>query len=162
MRASMAWPRRRISACASGRGSPEAMRSCHSTRSIPVTISVTGCSTWSRVFISMNQNSRAGLTMNSTVPAFRYFDRPRRVHGGVGDALARRLVEQGRGRFLDDLLVAALRGAFALPEMHDVAVPVAEDLHLDVPRALDEAFQDDALVAEGLQGLALRRGQRLV
>jgi hypothetical protein len=52
-------------------GSPEATRSCHSTRSRPVTISVTGCSTCSRVFISMNQNSRSGLTMNSTVPAFR-------------------------------------------------------------------------------------------
>lgn len=25
--------------------------SCHSTRSVPVTISVTGCSTWSRVFL---------------------------------------------------------------------------------------------------------------
>ncbi len=33
--------------------SPEATRSCHSTRSTPVTISVTPCSTCSRVFISM-------------------------------------------------------------------------------------------------------------
>ena len=46
----------------------------HSTRSVPVTISVTGCSTWSRVFISMNQkrSSRSpceASAMNSTVPA---------------------------------------------------------------------------------------------
>ena len=33
--------------------SPAATRSCHSTRSRPLIISVTGCSTWSRVFISM-------------------------------------------------------------------------------------------------------------
>ena len=36
-----------------GSGSPRATRSCHSTRSSPVTHSVTGCSTCSRVFISM-------------------------------------------------------------------------------------------------------------
>ncbi len=38
-----------------GSGSPAATRSCHSTRSTPVIASVTGCSTCSRVFISMNQ-----------------------------------------------------------------------------------------------------------
>jgi hypothetical protein len=37
----------------SGSGSPAATRSCHSTRSRPVIASVTGCSTCSRVFISM-------------------------------------------------------------------------------------------------------------
>ena len=38
--------------CGNGSFSPAAMRSCHCTRSIPVTSSVTGCSTWMRVFIS--------------------------------------------------------------------------------------------------------------
>ena len=52
-----------------GSGSPAATRSCHSTRSSPVTISVTGCSTWSRVFISMKKNSPERSTMNSMVPA---------------------------------------------------------------------------------------------
>jgi hypothetical protein len=33
--------------------SPAAMRNCAFTRSTPVTISVTQCSTWMRVFISM-------------------------------------------------------------------------------------------------------------
>ena len=41
--------------CASGSASPRATRSCHSTRSSPVIASVTGCSTCSRVFISMKQ-----------------------------------------------------------------------------------------------------------
>ena len=65
----MACPWMAISSWASGAGSPAATRSCHSTRSVPVTSSVTGCSTWSRVFISMNQNSPPGSRRNSTVPA---------------------------------------------------------------------------------------------
>ncbi len=52
-RASTACPVRRTSSCAKGSGSPDATRSCHSTRSRPVISSVTGCSTWRRVFISM-------------------------------------------------------------------------------------------------------------
>ena len=53
MRASIAWPRILRSACVAGSGSPEATRSCHSTRSCPLMASVTGCSTCRRVFISM-------------------------------------------------------------------------------------------------------------
>ena len=37
------------------RVSPAAIRICSLTRSIPVTFSVTGCSTWIRVFISMKK-----------------------------------------------------------------------------------------------------------
>ena len=60
-----------MSSCANGSCSPAATRSCHSTRSRPVTSSVTGCSTCRRVFISMKKNSsgRSADTMNSTVPA---------------------------------------------------------------------------------------------
>ncbi len=53
MRASTACPVRVMSSCAKGSRSPAATLSCHSTRSRPVTNSVTGCSTWRRVFISM-------------------------------------------------------------------------------------------------------------
>ena len=45
----------------------------------------------------------------------------------------------GAGRLLDHLLVAPLGRAVALAEREDAALPVAEDLHLDVARALDEA-----------------------
>ena len=51
-RTSMAWPRLVTSAWANPSGSPRATRSCAATRSMPVTHSVTGCSTWRRVFIS--------------------------------------------------------------------------------------------------------------
>ena len=53
MRHSMAWPRIWIARCVKGSFSPAAMRICICTMSMPVTISVTGCSTCTRVFISM-------------------------------------------------------------------------------------------------------------
>ena len=70
----MAWPDMRIWPCVSGSFSPEATRSCHSTRSRPVIDSVTGCSTCRRVFISMKYQGASAVslppsTRNSTVPA---------------------------------------------------------------------------------------------
>src|SRR5207249_288669 len=52
-RHSMAWPRRRWPFITNDNGSPAATRICSFTRSKFVHISVTGCSTWMRVFISM-------------------------------------------------------------------------------------------------------------
>eukprot|EP00672_Neobodo_designis_P009204 CAMPEP_0174878804 /NCGR_PEP_ID=MMETSP1114-20130205/82940_1 /TAXON_ID=312471 /ORGANISM="Neobodo designis, Strain CCAP 1951/1" /LENGTH=759 /DNA_ID=CAMNT_0016114193 /DNA_START=142 /DNA_END=2421 /DNA_ORIENTATION=+ len=80
--------------------------------------------------------------------------------GGADSDLAELLahlgVEPGRGRLLEHLLVAALHGAVALEEVDAVAVLVAEDLHLDVARALDEALEQHALVLEEVDRLALR------
>src|SRR3989475_454460 len=53
MRHSIAWPRKSMSFCRTDSLSPAAMRICSWTMSTPVIISVTGCSTWMRVFISM-------------------------------------------------------------------------------------------------------------
>ncbi len=50
---------------------------------------------------------------------------------------------------LQDLLVAALEGAVAVAEGDDLALAVAEDLHLDVAGVFDEAFQEDAGGGEG-------------
>ena len=74
-------------------------------------------------------------------------------------ALAHLFRQVRRGRFLDQFLVPALQGAIALPEMDEVAVPVAEDLHLDVPGAVDVFLHVNAAVAEGRLGFLLRRGQ---
>ena len=60
-------------------GSPAAMRSWSATRSRPVTISVTGCSTWSRVFISRKNGSPRSSSRNSHVPALDVADRARRA-----------------------------------------------------------------------------------
>ena len=54
--------------------------------------------------------------------------------GLLAHRLARCLVDRRRRRLLDDLLVAPLDRAFALAEIDDVAVLVAEHLDLDVAR----------------------------
>ena len=68
MRHSTACPRMRMSSCANGSSSPAAIRSWAFTMSMPVTSSVTGCSTWIRVFISMKWNLPSSYR-NSKVPA---------------------------------------------------------------------------------------------
>ena len=52
MRHSIAWPRSATSSWVNDSGSPAATRIPSLTMSMPVTISVTQCSTWTRVFIS--------------------------------------------------------------------------------------------------------------
>ncbi len=56
-------------ACPNPSGSPAAIRIWSATRSRPVTSSVTGCSTWSRVFISRKKTSPRSSRRNSQVPA---------------------------------------------------------------------------------------------
>ncbi len=123
---------------------------------MPVTSSVTGCSTCSRVFISRKKKllSCAGDEFDGAGAV---------VADGLGQRdrllahlLARRLVEQRRRRLLDHFLVAALDRAFALAEIDDVAVLVAQHLDLDVARIGDEFLDEHAVVAEG--GFRLRLG----
>ena len=58
--------------------------------------------------------------------------RPRQGDGLGGHGLARRLVQEGRGRFFDDLLVPALDRALPLVQVQHGPVPVAQHLDLDV------------------------------
>ena len=78
---------------------------------------------------------------------------------GAGDdhanVVALGLVEGRGGGLLEDLLVAALDRAVALPEMTDIAVLVGDDLDLDMARALKVFFQIDRIVAKGGAGLRL-------
>ncbi len=83
------------------------------------------------------------------------------VVGGAGDLEAERadvvallLGQVGGGRALDDLLVAALDRAVALPEVVDRPELVAEDLHLDVAGVEDHLLQIALAVAEGRHRLA--------
>ena len=69
-------------------------------------------------------------------------------------------VDRGRGRFLDELLVAPLHRAVALAEVDDVAVRVGEDLDLDVARALDGALEQQPRVAERRLRFGRRRSER--
>ena len=92
------------------------------------------------------------------------------VHGGGrlarggADRFALFGVERRRRRFLDHLLVPPLQRAFALPERKQVAMAVADDLHLDMPGVLHEFFNQHPVVAERRLGLALGaddRGRKL-
>ena len=58
------------------------------------------------------------------------------------------VVVGGRGRLLDQLLVAALHRAVALAEVHAMPVRVGEDLYLHVARRRHGLFQQQATVAE--------------
>ena len=59
------------------------------------------------------------------------------------------LGRDGRGgRFLDQLLVAALGRAVALAEMNRFAPAVGDDLDLDMARRFDRALQQHCRVAE--------------
>ena len=80
------------------------------------------------------------------------------THGGLAHALPGVFVEpRGRGHF-HDLLIAALHRAVALEQMGDVAVGVADDLHLDVAGVLDQLFEVDVILAESSGRFALGDG----
>ena len=71
------------------------------------------------------------------------------------------LVKQGTWQtpcrsFLDHLLMTALQSAVAFKQMHHMARAVARNLHLDVSRGRQEAFQQHALGPEC--GLRLTQG----
>ena len=71
----------------------------------------------------------------------------------------------GRWRLLHDLLMPALDRALALAQVDGVAVLVADDLDLDVPRPANVALEVDSRVAERRSRslvAALHRGHELV
>ncbi len=67
--------------------------------------------------------------------------------------LAERRTEARARRDLDELLVAALQRALAFAERDDGATAVADDLHLDVPRARQVALDVEVARAERARGL---------
>ena len=139
------------------------MRICALTRSMPVT------HLGHRVLdldarIDLDEIELAGVGVLQELDGARVDDSRRRapICERVSAELARcRVVEKHRRRALDDLLVAPLHGAVALVQVHEVAVRVAEDLHLDVPRAPHELFEVDLVVAERRLRLAACGGQQL-
>jgi hypothetical protein len=76
------------------------------------------------------------------------------AHGGVADLLAQFLREPRTGRDLDHLLVPALHRTVALPEVDQIALHIAEDLHLDVLGAWNIALEEYIGLAESRRGLA--------
>ena len=126
-----------------------------------MTASVTGCSTWMRAVQLEEEELAAGehelRRARADVP-----DRAREGHSGLGHARAEGGVERRGRRLLEHLLVAPLHRALALAEPEHGAVPVGEELDLDVPRPLEVALEEQPAVAEGRQRLASGRGDGVV
>ena len=62
----------------------------------------------------------------------------RHFNGALSHLFTQGVVEQGRGRFLDHLLVSTLDAALPLKQMHRIAVRVAQHLNLNVTRLLHQ------------------------
>src|SRR5688572_26198884 len=67
-------------------------------------------------------------------------------------------IEQRRGRLLDDLLIAPLDRTFALAQMDDIAVLVAQHLDFDVAWMVDVFLDEEPIIAE--RGCRLGTGTR--
>ena len=73
--------------------------------------------------------------------------------GGFAQCLPNLVVECWCRRDLYDFLVSSLYGAITLEKMYEGSLLVAEQLHFDMPRSLDEFFDEDVRATE--------RGERL-
>ena len=89
----------------------------------------------------------------SGVSIFRCLRQPDRRRAQLAAKLR---VETRRRRDFHHLLMAALHGAIALPEMKHVAVMIGKNLNLDMPRARDVFFEEHRWVAERRSSLVLR------
>ena len=148
---------------ASGSGSPAATRSCSSTRSSPVTASVTGCSTCRRAFISRKKNSdgSSAAAMNSTVPASDVAAARASATAAAPIRARSSASTTGEGASSITFWWRRWRLHSRSPRWTQRAVRVGEHLHLDVARALEVALDEQPVVAEGRAGLAARRPERL-
>jgi len=121
----------------------------HSTKSTPVTSSVTPVlhlqprihfqKVELRSIDVINKFDRAGRSIADA------FTKP---HGRFQKCSPRRIVQPWRGRLLNHLLIASLRRAVAFSQRHYPPASVPENLHLDVPRSRDVLLQVQATGAE--------------
>ena len=109
--------------------------------------------------VGLDEVERAGLDVQQELDASGV-----RVAGGAPQRERRGaeppsvgLAQEWRRRPLDDLLMAALHRAIPLEQVHQIAVQIAENLHLDVTRAPHELLDVHRVVAEGAGRFAPRR-----
>src|SRR3569832_230151 len=77
------------------------------------------------------------------------------LDGRLAQCVADLHVQIWSRRDLDDLLVSSLDRAIPFKQMDEVAVSVAEQLHFDVPRSLNELLDKDVRAAERREGFTL-------
>src|SRR5208282_4771010 len=82
-----------------------------------------------------------------------------RRDGKIEELFTRLRVEGGRRGLLEQFLVPALQRAVAFAEMNDATPAVADQLHLDMPRAVEKAFEINRIIAERRARLRLCQGQ---
>ena len=84
-------------------------------------------------------------------------DASRRCHCCISHLTTQLRVEGRAWRFLEKFLMASLDRTVPFAEMNHVAVPVREDLHLDVPGTVDEFFHVQPWIPKGCIGFSLSR-----
>ncbi len=70
-------------------------------------------------------------------------DTARCGHGGGSHLLAQLWCHHRTRRFFNNFLMSALHGTIPLAQMQDRALRIAKDLHLDMARIWDGAFEDE-------------------
>ena len=84
-------------------------------------------------------------------------DGARRGDGGLSHLAAPLRRHAGRRRLFQHFLVPSLHRAVALEQMHRVAVRIAEHLQFDMPRPLEVALDEHAVISERGLGFTSRR-----
>ena len=123
---------------------------------MPVTSSVTGCSTWRRVLTSRKEIVPSWPTRNSHGARADVAGLLEDRLGGAVQLGVLRVGQERRGGLLDQLLVAALQRAVTGGDDDHVAVAVGQALGLDVPRLVEVALDEALAAAERGHGLADR------
>ena len=82
-----------------------------------------------------------------------------RGHGGRAEARTQILADGRRGAFLQDLLVPPLEAALAFPDSDAASPRIRHDLHLDVPRLLDQFLRVDRAIVEERPGFRRSAGE---
>ena len=81
------------------------------------------------------------------------------LHGLLAHRLARLVADERAWRFFDHLLVTALDGAFALIQVDDIAVAIADQLDFNVARFLDKFFDEHAVVTKAVARFVAAAGE---
>ena len=135
---------------------PSAMRICARTMSMPVTASVTVLDLHARIHFDEIELAGVGVLQELHRAGVQVLHGAADLQRLLAQLAPLLFVEERRRRTLDHFLIAPLHGAVALEQVDEVAVRVAEQLHFDVPRAHDELFEIDLVVAERRLGFAPR------
>ena len=112
--------------------------------------------------IDLDEVERAGLVIDQELDGAGVLvtDLPADRECRLADGVAYKCVEVGGRGNLDDFLMPPLDRAIALVEVNQMAVPIAQKLHLDVLGAADEFLEEHVRAAEGVLGLTPRLVER--